>query len=99
MGRGEEAAARFAAALAASGRVESGMMQTALLANGRHYCSALQHLERTAGLLASDGRALTRSRYWQEEIARLRGVLQKDIDSSGAVCNPPDEAKGAREGG
>ena len=90
--RGDAEAARrwFDQAIAGNASPQTAIGQVATLASAGHYAQALAHLEAyervdkptrspSSGMRYVHARVLARQRYWENEIALLRGKLEAEI--------------------
>lgn len=76
----------FNNALEASSRVQTGMMQAAILASNRYYCPALDQLDQAEQLLDEDPDVRRNRDYFAHEIERLRTLMNRDAQEAGQDC-------------
>ncbi len=75
-------------------RVETAMMQAAVLATHEHYCAALARLDRARALIDTDPDGRARRDYYQREIQRLKAVIGEDARAAGRHCAASNEMGG-----
>lgn len=95
-GDNEKALAHFEKALNTSGALETGLLQSAMMAGEGLSCEALAHLAEAERLDAGEYPTWKHD-YLVSEVARLKGLYQEDISVAGVEC--ADTASAAQVGG
>lgn len=86
LGEGDKAEEKFMETLKATKSVETAMMQAAILATNEQYCAALRQLDQGSRLLPLDASISARREFYNQELPRLRQLIEQDASAAGTQC-------------